>query len=312
MEKLLQWAVNNTDNNALSEQAAAIRRGDVQVDPKRYDPKVLEAILGKDDATRMKGKMTKRRVFFLHGTDSFFTDAVACISDPDDTVENKEIALDNLELLIEGIDNARNIQNMKLWPGIIAQLDAEAPSVRKGCAWVCGTAVQNNPEAQKALMENGGLEPLLRLLQDDDKLVRNKAQYAISGFLKHHKEGVEAFKALDGFKILHSLLKSPLTDAAMLRKVVFLYNSLVIDNEELAKEFAQDGTLDDLVYVLVKYTKDEEDEDMVEKALRTVHTIVTKSNTLVSEELKQNVQQAKEKYGAENLALADSEWKDLL
>lgn len=56
MEKLLQWAVNNSDNNSLAEQAAAIRRGEAQPDPKRYDPKVLEAILGKDDATRMKGK----------------------------------------------------------------------------------------------------------------------------------------------------------------------------------------------------------------------------------------------------------------
>lgn len=56
MEKLLQWAVNNSDNTSLAEQAAAIRRGEAQPDPKRYDPKVLEAILGKDDATRMKGK----------------------------------------------------------------------------------------------------------------------------------------------------------------------------------------------------------------------------------------------------------------
>lgn len=215
-------------------------------------------------------------------------------------------------MLIEGIDNARNIQNMKLWPAIIEQLEAKEAGVRKGCAWVCGTAVQNNPEAQKALMENGGLKPLLNLLQDEDKMVRNKAQYAISGFLKHHKEGVEAFKALDGFEVLHSILKSPLTDPAMLRKVVFLYNSLVIDDEDLAQTFAKDGTLDDLMYVLEKYTKDEEDEDMVEKALRTIHTIVTKSKTPVTEVLKQSVQQAKEKYGAENLALADSEWKDLL
>lgn len=57
MEKLLQWAVNNSDNSSLAEQAAAIRRGEAQPDPKRYDPKVLEAILGKDDATRMKGKV---------------------------------------------------------------------------------------------------------------------------------------------------------------------------------------------------------------------------------------------------------------
>jgi hypothetical protein len=60
MEKLLQWAVNNTDNASLAEQAAAIRRGEAQPDPKRYDPKILEAILGKDDATRMKGKKKKK------------------------------------------------------------------------------------------------------------------------------------------------------------------------------------------------------------------------------------------------------------
>lgn len=57
MEKLLQWAVNNTDQNALAEQANAIRRGEAKPDPSRYDPKVLEAILGKDDATRMKGNL---------------------------------------------------------------------------------------------------------------------------------------------------------------------------------------------------------------------------------------------------------------
>jgi hypothetical protein len=65
MEKLLQWAVNHTDQNALAEQAAAIRRGEALPDPKRYDPKVLEAILGKDDATRMKGNLHyKKKKFF--------------------------------------------------------------------------------------------------------------------------------------------------------------------------------------------------------------------------------------------------------
>lgn len=55
MEKLLQWAVDNSNKNSLSEQADAIRRGEAKPDPSKYDPKILEAILGKDDATRMKG-----------------------------------------------------------------------------------------------------------------------------------------------------------------------------------------------------------------------------------------------------------------
>jgi hsp70-interacting protein len=40
---------------------------------------------------------------------------------------------------------------MKLWPAIIAQLSNEHAEVRKGTAWVCGTAVQNNPKAQQAV-----------------------------------------------------------------------------------------------------------------------------------------------------------------
>ncbi|KAI8638341.1 armadillo-type protein [Parasitella parasitica] len=292
MEKLLQWAVNNSDNNSLAEQAAAIRRGEAKPDPTKYDPKFLEAILGKDDATRMK-------------------DAVKCISDPEDTIENKKIALDNLELLIEGIDNARNMENMKLWPAVIKEMDNKAPEVRKGIAWVCGTTVQNNPEAQK-FMDNGGLEPLVKLLNDEDESVRNKAQYAISGFLKHNKAGVEAFDKLDGFDQLHNILKN-CQDASMLRKVVFLYNSLVFDDDiGLTERLVKDGILDDLQKVLVKYTKEQEDEDMVEKTLRTIHSIITKRKIAPSSELKEQCKAAKEKYGAENLGLVDSEWKDLL
>ncbi|KAI7861639.1 nucleotide exchange factor Fes1-domain-containing protein, partial [Spinellus fusiger] len=135
MEKLLQWAVNNSDTNDLGKQAEAVRKGELKVDPSRYDPAILEAILGKDDATRMK-------------------EAVACITDLEDTVENKVIALDNLELLIEGIDNAMNIENMKLWPGIISQFHSTEALVRKGSIWVAGTAVQNNPAAQKAVSDS--------------------------------------------------------------------------------------------------------------------------------------------------------------
>lgn len=44
-----------------------------------------------------------------------------------------------------------DLENMKLWPAIIAQLNNEHAEIRKGVAWVCGTAVQNNPKAQKAV-----------------------------------------------------------------------------------------------------------------------------------------------------------------
>ncbi|KAI9029883.1 armadillo-type protein [Phycomyces nitens] len=246
MEKLLQWAVNNTDQDDLQRKAEAVRRGELKVDPKRYDPAIIEAILGKDDATRMK-------------------EAVACIDDKEDTVENKEIALDNLELLIEGIDNAMNIENMKLWPSIIAQFSAKEPSLRKGSIWVAGTAVQNNPAAQKAFLKNNGLEPLVAILKkkDEDKQVRSKAIYAISCFLKHFKEGVEGFEALDGFSALANILKDE-QDASILRKVVFSFNSLMLENPQLPSILLSHGVVEVLDGVLAKYTE-EGDEDMVEK-----------------------------------------------
>ncbi|KAI8981677.1 armadillo-type protein [Mycotypha africana] len=203
---------------------------------------------------------------------------------------------------------------MKLWPDIIKQLASEHPEVRKGTAWVCGTAVQNNPEAQKAFLDNQGLEPLLKLLKDENKEVRSKALYAVSGFLKHFAPGVAAFDQLNGFTTLHDMLKDPEIDPNMLRKVVFLYNSLIFDDQSigLTQRFLEDGTFEDLQKVLVKYTKEQDDEDMVEKTLRTIHTLVTKAKMRVPDELKQHCKDARDKYGADNLALVEDEWKDLL
>ncbi|KAI9264453.1 armadillo-type protein [Sporodiniella umbellata] len=158
---------------------------------------------------------------------------------------------------------------MKLWPAIIAQLTADAPEVRKGTAWVCGTAVQNNTQAQKAFMKHGGLEPLLKLLSEDtDSQVRNKALYAISGFIKHNDEGRQAFEQQGGYKVMRAIMKGE--DVNMLRKVVFLYNSLMFDDPALPKKLAEDGTLDEFKRVMAEYS---EDEDMVEKAQCAIDTL---------------------------------------
>ncbi|KAI8048773.1 armadillo-type protein [Gilbertella persicaria] len=227
-----------------------------------------------------------------------FIESVECINDPNDTLENKVIALDNLELLIEGIDNARNIENMKLWPGIIQQLSAPEAEIRQGTAWVCGTAVQNNPEAQQAFLENQGLDPLIQLLKDSEPSVCNKALYAISGFLKHNAAGVKAFDQHQGFQILQDFLHSD--NPTVLRKVVFLYNSLIFEND------IQCDILEDLDAILTQHSQD---EDLVEKTLRTMHTLVIKKQLSLSDSMKQHIQEARKRYS--DLALAESEFKDL-
>ncbi|CAM0139530.1 hsp70 nucleotide exchange factor fes1 [Umbelopsis sp. WA50703] len=292
MEKLLQWAINNTDQDQLRKDAEAIKKGELQPDPSKYDPKVIEAILGKDDATRMK-------------------EAVDCISDPNDTVENKEIALDNLELLIEGIDNAMNLENMKLWPAIIAQLSNEHAEVRKGTAWVCGTAVQNNPKAQQAFVNNNGLEPLLNLLRNtsEDKEVRAKAQYALSGLIKHYPDAVKQFQEQGGFDVLAEIVKNP-DDTAILRKTIFLYNTLVLENPSLAQLLASQGIPDALANVLTKAIQ-EEDEDLAEKTLRTAYTLFEQGSIFVPPKFASEAVNARDKFGVDNLNFSAAEWSTL-
>lgn len=57
-----------------------------------------------------------------------------------------------------------------------------------------------------------------------------------------------------------------MSDTNMVRKIVFLLNSLMIDNAKVAKLLLDGNLLQELDITLVKYTKSEaQDEDMIEK-----------------------------------------------
>ena len=58
----------------------------------------------------------------------------------------------------------------------------------------------------------------------------------------------------------------PTTEPTILRKTVFLFNSLLIENKEFGTKLLEQGGLKDLNETLAKYTEDDQDdEDMVEK-----------------------------------------------
>lgn len=104
-------------------------------------------------------------------------------------------------------------------------------------------------------------------------------------------------------------------DASTVRKIVFLYNILILENTPLAEELIRDGIFGTLNEIIVKYTT-EKDEDMVEKALRTLHTLIQQKKSQVSEiitsDMKSKIQQAQDTFGADNLNLDKNEWEDLL
>lgn len=153
LNKLLQWSIANSvpatgptgvraadippstdgtsstttttnDNNTSSQDAAT-----GQLPP--LDPELINALLGgPSDADLMK-------------------EAMRVILDPETTLENKEIAIENLEMLVQQIDNANNLDPLKLWEPLLGLLSSEEELLRGWAALCVSTAVQNNEKAQK-------------------------------------------------------------------------------------------------------------------------------------------------------------------
>lgn len=129
MNDLLKWSIENsdaarrpTDSNDPSSAPPPSTRG--------LDPEVLAALFGgPSDAELMKESMA------------------ALLSDEVD-LENKLIAFDNFEQLVETIDNANNMEPLGLWTPLIGLLQHKEPDMRRMAAWCVGTAVQNNQKGQ--------------------------------------------------------------------------------------------------------------------------------------------------------------------
>lgn len=93
---------------------------------------MLDLIMGKPDSITMKEKM-----------------AIASNTAAD--VDERVMALDDFEMLIEMIDNANNMPVLKLWEPLLALVNDPVDEVARHALWVAGTAIQNNLKGQAAV-----------------------------------------------------------------------------------------------------------------------------------------------------------------
>lgn len=75
-------------------------------------------------------------------------EAMVAIQHPEIDLDNKLIAFDNFEQMIENLDNANNMEPLGLWPPLVEQLENEESELQRMAAWCVGTAVQNNVRSQ--------------------------------------------------------------------------------------------------------------------------------------------------------------------
>ncbi|RKP07692.1 armadillo-type protein [Thamnocephalis sphaerospora] len=247
MEKLLKWAILNsaTAGEDTTKPSAPQRT------LKDLDPGIIDVILGKDDAAVMREIMEK-------------------LEDPDVDVEQKEVLFEDLEMLVGHIDNAQNLVPLKMWPRVLAFLDAPEPEVRLGGAWIAGTSVQNNPKAKLAFIQEDGLPRVLdRLQQDEDADVRAKALYCLSSLLQNAPPVVELFATKGGYDALLCVLQQD--TVGLQRKTLFLLHQLAIQcPEEHLPEVRRRPFISEIVRLV---DSKQDDEDLVEKALRALAEI---------------------------------------
>ncbi|KAF9173476.1 hsp70 nucleotide exchange factor fes1 [Mortierella sp. AD010] len=234
LNELLKWSIINQATE--SEDASA--EGASKKPMEKLDPELIDAILGKSESQMM-------------------LEALTVIKNPQASIDEKELAWEDFEMLIEQIDNASMIE----------------------------------------------------LLSDPETYVRAKAIYALSGAIKHFEPALEEFKNMDGYKTLITLLKTE-TDIPLLRKTVFLINTLLIQDPASSKQLAELELVHTLHAVLTQHI---DDEDLTEKSLVTLRTFldVTSSpiHPMTLASIRPKVLEAKEKYSQHIL---DSEaWSDL-
>jgi hypothetical protein len=127
LTNLLRWSIENSDtthNDPTAQQPAGPTTN--------LDQEALRRLIlgGPSDADRMK-------------------EAMAAIQSADTPLQDKITAFDNFEQLIEHIDNANNMESLKLWQPLVEQLGHEDAEMRKWAAWCLATAVSNNAKAQE-------------------------------------------------------------------------------------------------------------------------------------------------------------------
>ena len=173
MNQLLKWSIENS--------SAASADPTSTTDPKAERPSgrpinadALNSLFGgPSDADLMKQSM-------------------AAILSPEVNLENKLVAFDNFEQLIENIDNANNLEPCGLWTPLVSLLDSSEADLRRYAAWCIGTAVQNNVKAQKQLLVGDAISKLVKLsINDANELVRRKAIYALSSEIRNYQAGLD-------------------------------------------------------------------------------------------------------------------------
>ena len=196
LNNLLRWSIENTPTDSTGTTAAS----DPAPTPAKHDPQLLRARFASPPSD----------ADLLRAARSAIT-----AREPASSAEQRHIAWDNVEMLLESHDAAGLLAPLNLWEPLLARLEspqASGGAERKGealdaldreyAAWAVGTAVQNHLPEQQRVVALGGLDALVRVTRTDpEALVRKRARRAVASVVRNCGEAGVVLKERFGIEV---------------------------------------------------------------------------------------------------------------
>jgi hsp70-interacting protein len=268
-KQLFDWAASNATPSTATPSTDA-----PAIPSSKLDSSMIDAILGPDDASLMLDSMTAVKDTSLPLDDRYLSSGKES--------NTRVTAFDNLELLVEQIDNASNLDVLKLWPPLLSMLSSPEAELRRYAAWVTGTAVQNNPKAQGHLLQYKGVKKLVEKL-DDVYSVRTKVLYALGCQLNQFPAGVRQFSEVGGWKKLRTCIDKVDEGTECQRRVAFFLSNYLAEEGIQTTGLEENHFLEGFVNILEKETDPDllekvhpHDNDHLTQTIQAVNLLVTK------------------------------------
>jgi len=198
--------------------------------------------------------------------------------------QQKEVALADLQYFVEDLDNANDLNKIGGVTVIKKFLSDPSTKLRFWAAYIVGSLVQNNPESQKIVMEQGFIPILLELLaKEEDQEVLGKVLMAVSGLIRNNETGQRALKLGSFFSLAADILKRSSTTLRTKVKTVLTVKHFCNSKKEYQDVVREQKILDMLPPLI-----ESEDCDLRGQALEALYaaTMDNRQNVSVCKRLK--------------------------
>ena len=191
----------------------------------------------------------------------------------DEQRTQKEEAADLILGVIENLDVAINLVQINGFKDVIkCMIGSQYPSVRKRCASIFSTAVQNNPPVQKNAIDEHALEGLYAIIPVETDL-KLKEQYisCISSLVRgEFPVAREKFVEYGGLELINSII-SGFESIRIVKKCLLMISDLLYNSRSKGDvkitEICKNIGLIDNVSQLVNNS----DQEIIEMAQWTIH-----------------------------------------